>query len=148
MVVCVGAVVLKGEQALLIRQAEGHALEGQWSVPWGFVDPGETPEQAAVRETGEESGITVKVEGLLGFQNLPQTGWIGLVFLCRYVSGGLSVNGIETDRAGYFSHREIAEMEEDIEPWCAWVVRRVLTAQHILIPPQQENPYRPNTAFL
>ena len=32
-VICVGAVVTKGDQILLIRQALGHALEGQWSGP-------------------------------------------------------------------------------------------------------------------
>jgi ADP-ribose pyrophosphatase YjhB (NUDIX family) len=56
-VVCVGAVVLQGERVLFVRQAQGHTLEGQWSIPWGIVDPGESPDAAALRETREESGV-------------------------------------------------------------------------------------------
>jgi 8-oxo-dGTP pyrophosphatase MutT (NUDIX family) len=54
---CVGAVVAKGDQILLVRQAKGHPLEGKWSIPWGFVDTGEFPDVAACRETLEESRI-------------------------------------------------------------------------------------------
>ncbi|RMF32257.1 MAG: NUDIX domain-containing protein [Chloroflexi bacterium] len=57
MTVCVGAVVLQGDQALFVRQAPGHPLEGQWSIPWGIVEAPETPEAAALRETWEEGGI-------------------------------------------------------------------------------------------
>lgn len=38
--VCIGAMVLNQEQALLVRQAEGHHPVEQWSIPWGVVDPG------------------------------------------------------------------------------------------------------------
>jgi ADP-ribose pyrophosphatase YjhB (NUDIX family) len=67
--VCVGAVVLQRDQALFVRQAKGHSLEGQWSIPWGIVDPEETPESAAMRETEEEGGVKAEIKGLLGFQN-------------------------------------------------------------------------------
>ena len=35
--------------------------EGRWQLPKGIVDPGETPEQAAVREVSEEAGLTCKL---------------------------------------------------------------------------------------
>ena len=47
-VVFVGTVVLRGERALFVRQARGHSLEGQWSIPWGAVDPEESPDVAAL----------------------------------------------------------------------------------------------------
>jgi ADP-ribose pyrophosphatase YjhB (NUDIX family) len=47
MAVCVGAVVLHEQRILFIRQAKGHSLAGQWSIPWGIVDEGEAPENAA-----------------------------------------------------------------------------------------------------
>lgn len=149
MVVCVGAVVLKEERALFVRQAEGHSLEGQWSIPWGVVDPGEPPEVTALRETQEEGGISAELEGLLGFQNLRQEGWIGLAFLCRHVSGEpVSDGGAETDRAAYLSLDEMDALNEPIEPWCDWIVRRVLQGEYRLIPPEPDNPYRPHLAFL
>jgi len=149
MVVCVGAVVLKGNRALFVRQAKGHSLEGQWSIPWGLVDPGESPDTAALRETQEEGGIVAELEGLLGIQNLPRQGWIGLVFLCRHVSGTpASDGGVETDRAAYFSMAEMDGFDEPFEPWCEWIVRRVLRGEHRTIPSELDNPYHPRLAFL
>ena len=59
-VVGVGAVVLDGERVLLIKR--GHApLKGQWSLPGGGVETGETLEQAVAREVLEETGLTVEV---------------------------------------------------------------------------------------
>lgn len=59
-VVGVGAVVLDGERVLLIKR--GHApLKGQWNIPGGGVETGETLEQAVAREVLEETGLTVEV---------------------------------------------------------------------------------------
>lgn len=148
-VVCVGTVVLRENRALFIRQAKGHSLEGQWSIPWGIVDPGESPDVAALRETLEEGGIVAEIEGLLGIQNLPQKGWIGIVFVCRHVSGIPKSNGgIETDRAAYFSLAEMDAFDEPFEPWCEWLVCRVLRGEYHLIPPELDNPYCPRLAFV
>jgi 8-oxo-dGTP pyrophosphatase MutT (NUDIX family) len=35
--------------------------EGRWQLPKGIIDPGETPEQAAVREVSEEAGLTCEI---------------------------------------------------------------------------------------
>lgn len=146
--VCVGTVVLQGERALLVRQAKGHSLEGLWSIPWGLVDPGESPDAAALRETLEEGGVSASIEGLLGVQNLRQEGWVALLFLCRHVSGTPAPDGgVETDGARYFSLQEMDAFAEPFEPWCEWLVRRVLGGAYHLIPPEGDNPYRPRMAF-
>jgi ADP-ribose pyrophosphatase YjhB (NUDIX family) len=148
LVVCVGAVVLQGNRALFVRQAKGHSLEGQWSIPWGFVDPDESPDSAALRETLEEAGVEAEVEGLLGFQKLHQEGWIAVAFLCRHVRGVPKPDGgIETDKASYFSLEEMKGFDEPFEPWCEWLVRRVLGGEHRLIPPEPTNPYQPLIAY-
>jgi mutator protein MutT len=52
---------------LLTRRAAGlrrHA--GQWALPGGRIDPGETPEQAALRELAEEVGLAADASALLG----------------------------------------------------------------------------------
>lgn len=147
-VVCVGTVVLQGNRTLFVRQATGHPLEGQWSIPWGILDPGESPDAAALRETLEEGGVTARIEGLLGIQNLRREGWAAIIFLCRHVSGvPVSDGGIETDAARYFSLEEMDAFDEPFEPWCEWLVRRVLRGECSAIPPEPDNPYRPRTAF-
>ena len=52
---------------LLARRTEGRDLAGLWEFPGGKVDPGETPEQALVRELREELGIaSAAIERKLG----------------------------------------------------------------------------------
>jgi len=147
MAVCAGAVVLREERALWVRQAAGASLAGQWSIPWGLVEPNETPEQAALRETEEEAGITAEVLGLLGCQNLPSPGWLGLVFLCRHLAGEPRPDGRETDRTVYLSEAELAALPDPVEPWCAWLVARVLRGQFTSISAATGNPYYPRTGF-
>jgi 8-oxo-dGTP diphosphatase len=53
----VGVVVRRGEQVLLGLRQGSHGA-GEWALPGGRIDPGETPEQTADRELTEESGLT------------------------------------------------------------------------------------------
>ena len=99
-VVCVGSVVLRGNTALFVRQAKGASLEGQWSIPWGLVEPGEALDAAALRETREESGVHAEITGLLGIQHLNWESSVGVIFLCRHIKGApVPDGGVETDRA-------------------------------------------------
>ena len=148
MVVCVGAIVLDGDRVLLVRQSQGHDLEGQWTVPWGRVDEGESPASAALREVREEGGVRAEVGGLLGYQELDREGWMALAFLCRHVDGQPRPDGRETDRARYFSSEEIESLAEPVEPWSRWIVGRVLAGTHSAIPAVPDNPFAPEVAYL
>jgi 8-oxo-dGTP diphosphatase len=58
--VSVGAVILDGSKVLLVKR--GHApLKGQWSLPGGVVELGETLEAAVAREVREETGLDIDV---------------------------------------------------------------------------------------
>lgn len=61
----VGAVVLHEGRVLLVRRGRAPAL-GLWSVPGGLVELGETTVDAARREVEEETGLDVRIAGLVG----------------------------------------------------------------------------------
>ena len=65
-----GCFVIEAGRVLLLRRGIMPRL-GQWTFPGGYVDLGETPEQAALRETAEEVGMTVRLGTLLGLFSDP-----------------------------------------------------------------------------
>lgn len=83
-----GVVINHVGEWLVVKKRYG-GLDGKWSFPAGFVNQGETVDQAVVREVQEETGIHSLVEGLIGFR----TGVIRedisdnmAIFICRPVS--------------------------------------------------------------
>ena len=64
--VCVGAVAVRDGSVLLVRRAHGPAV-GQWSVPGGRVEWGETLAEAIVREVAEETGLEATCGGFAGW---------------------------------------------------------------------------------
>ena len=46
-VACVGGVVIRDGTVLAVLQVDGHPLQGQWTCPWGRLEPGESPSGAA-----------------------------------------------------------------------------------------------------
>jgi len=63
-VVGVGGVVIEGGRVLLIRRG-GEPLRGQWSIPGGTLEVGETLEEGTRREMEEETGLKVRIIELI-----------------------------------------------------------------------------------
>jgi 8-oxo-dGTP diphosphatase len=80
------AVVVDAGRVLLARRA---VAEGSlsWVFPGGKVRPGEAAEDAAVRETREETGVVAEVTRMLGKRIHPDTGRRVVYVACRLVSG-------------------------------------------------------------
>jgi ADP-ribose pyrophosphatase YjhB (NUDIX family) len=64
--VCVGAVAVDSDRLLMIRRGHGPAA-GEWSVPGGRVEAGETLAEAVVREVAEEAGLEAVCDDMIGW---------------------------------------------------------------------------------
>ncbi|MGG3468092.1 NUDIX hydrolase [Neobacillus pocheonensis] len=62
-----GLVTSRDGKWLVVKKRYG-GLKGQWSLPAGFVEMGETADEAVVREVKEETGIDCTVRGLIGLR--------------------------------------------------------------------------------
>lgn len=80
------AVVVRGGRVLLVRR---RVPEGalSWQFPAGKIESDETPEEAAARETQEETGLLVTVRSVLGQRVHPMTGREMHYVACRPVGG-------------------------------------------------------------
>lgn len=62
---CAGAVVVRNGRVLLVRRAI-EPFKDHWDIPGGFLHEGEHPEDGVVHEVLEETGLRVRLGGLLG----------------------------------------------------------------------------------
>ena len=66
--------VRRDDEVLLTRNSPLGPSPGTWTLPGGGIDHGEAPEEAAVREVAEETGLAATLEGLLGVHDEHFTG--------------------------------------------------------------------------
>ena len=89
-----GAIIVLDRRVLLVRRANP-PLQGEWSIPGGLVETGETTKEAIVREVREETGLTVETirlievfERILRDKNARvQYHFVLIDYLCRVISG-------------------------------------------------------------
>ncbi len=94
-----------GDRALLGRQV--HWPKGRFSTLAGFVEPGESIEQAVVREAGEEAGVTIGRVEYVASQPWPFPSSLMLGFVAHATSTEIRVDGEEIEEARWFSREEL-----------------------------------------
>ena len=110
MLLVVAAAIISDARVLAARRNAPPEVAGSWEFPGGKVEPGETDEQALVRELREELGIEAAVgERLGGDLPIGETAVLR-VYVCRIVSGELTL--VDHDE-----HRWLNAAELDDVPW-------------------------------
>lgn len=105
-----GVVVEHDGLVVLLRRAIEPAY-GRWVFPGGFVDRGEHPEEAAVREAREEAGVEVALDGMLGIYSHPTGSAVIVVAYHGRVISGTPRALDESLDIGFFQPHEIPWME-------------------------------------
>jgi len=106
--VAVATLVEMDGRVLLVRRTND-PQRGYWSLPAGFLDAGEDPIQAAQRECREETGLNIRVTGLLTVlagQEHPRGAHILIVYRGNVLEGELNP-GDDADEVDWFSRDEL-----------------------------------------
>lgn len=129
-IVGVGAVVIEDNRVLLVRRGQ-EPLKGEWSLPGGVLELGETLEQGVAREVLEETGLIVEVVSMvevldrITLEDWPEERcdrgdgqkriryhYVLIDYLCRVVGGGLGAASDASD-AGWVSREECSSYRVD-----------------------------------
>jgi ADP-ribose pyrophosphatase YjhB (NUDIX family) len=101
----VGTLPVWGEQVLLCKR-NIEPRKGFWTLPAGFMELGETTEEGAARETDEEAGAHIEMQGLYCLLNVVSAGQVHMFYRARLLDTDFAP-GPETMEAKLFHQHEI-----------------------------------------
>ncbi len=136
---CAGAFVTRDGRVLLVKRAIP-PYQGYWDIPGGFLEADEHPEAGALREVREETGLDIRLTGLLGFYVDRYTHGateddhcLNIYFLARVVGGRERPADDAAELAWFapgdlpdevaFEHAHVA-----LADWVAWLERELGSA--------------------
>ena len=148
----VGGVVIDAGRTLLIRRGS-HPLKGEWSIPGGLLEVGETIAQGITRELAEETGLEVRVvelievferifpappgaDGTPGDPARPQYHFVILDYLCEKRGGTLSA-GSDAQEFAWAREEELSKFDLTV------AVNRVLRKAFAMARERDVNPRHP-----
>jgi len=103
------AVLIKHDGGLLLQRRAIDPGKGKWTFPSGYVDRGERVEDAAIRETFEETGLEVHLTGLIGLYSDTGNPVVLAVYAAEVV-GGRVVASDESDKIASFPADDLPEL--------------------------------------
>lgn len=107
------AIFNEKQRILLVRRSD----DDRWSLPCGWVEVGESPIQAIIREVKEETGLDVKPTHILGVYNAEARAphrphnCCHVLYLCTPTAGNLRISS-ESKDIGYFNLNDVTEWHE------------------------------------
>ena len=131
-IIGVGAVIVQGGRVLLVRR-DTEPLRGEWSVPGGMLELGETLRDGVAREVLEETGLQVEAGEVLEVvdsifadtEGRTQYHYVLIDFLCRPLAGE-AVPGTDVSAVMWVAEPDLAAL--GVSQSIAQVVRRGLAA--------------------
>ncbi len=103
------AILIEDQSRVLLTRRVNDPQRGLWSLPAGFVDAGEDPAQAAIRECLEETGLQIRILRLIDViagQEHPRGAHI-LIAYQGEITGGALQAGDDADQAAFFSRQNL-----------------------------------------
>jgi ADP-ribose pyrophosphatase YjhB (NUDIX family) len=124
--IIVGAVVRWQDQILFCRRAI-RPRYGYWTLPGGFMELGESPEEGTRREVMEESGADIEIRSLLGIYSVPRIGQVHLIYLADMIEPHFHASEESLDAQLFAATQTAIPWDELAFPVNHWVLRDFLS---------------------
>jgi ADP-ribose pyrophosphatase YjhB (NUDIX family) len=98
----------KGDDKILMAKRAIEPRKGFWTLPAGYMELGETTEQAALREAREEACAAIEIDRLLAMYSVARIGQVHIMYRARLMSADVAP-GVESE--------EVALLAWDDIPW-------------------------------
>ncbi len=115
MLCAVDVVVVRDGKILLVRRKK-EPFAGKWALPGGIIEEGESAEEAAIREVKEETGLSVKITGLVGVFSKPDRDPRGRVISIAFSAvptGGEEKAGSDASSVKWFPITRLPDLAFD-----------------------------------
>ncbi len=119
--IVVGSVVVEGDKILLCRRAI-EPRKGFWTLPAGFLEEHETPEDGAKREAKEEAECEIELDVLLAVYSVPRISQVQLMYRARLKTPHFAP-GTESLEVALFAWEDIPWTELAF-PSVTWAINR------------------------
>jgi 8-oxo-dGTP diphosphatase len=108
--------ILTRDNSVLLIQRKNNPFQGTWALPGGFVEYGETTENAVIREFFEETGLRTKILALVGVYSDPSRDPRGHTVTAAYLVdqvGGTLKAGDDAGDVKFFKRDELPDLAFD-----------------------------------
>jgi len=111
---------IAGRDRILLARRAIEPRKGCWTIPAGFMELGETTEQAAEREAREEACASIEIDRLLAMYSVPRIGQVQIMFRARLLSADVAP-GIESEEVALVDWADIP-WEQLAFPTVVWAL--------------------------